>query len=76
MLMSRTSSAAKRRYNPKTYDTAHAFLRKGQLAYLKQIAADHDTSVSTLIIVSLTKYLKDEFGVDFNDFPEPTQSDE
>ena len=71
--MSRTSSAAKRRYNAKTYDTAHAYLRKGQLAYLKQIAADNDTSVSNLIIISLTKYLDEQYGIDFNSFPLPQE---
>ena len=69
--MSHTSSAVKRRYNAKTYDTAHAYLKKGQLAFLKQIAEDHGTSVSSLIITSLTKYLSEEYGIDFTDYPYP-----
>lgn len=69
--MSRPSSAVKRRYNKKAYDTAHAYLKKGQLTYLKQIAAEHDTTVSSLIIISLTKYLETEYKIDFNDFPLP-----
>ncbi len=74
--MSRPTSAVKRRYNKKTYDTANAYLKKGQLAYLKDIAADHNTSVSSLIITSLTKYLDEQYGIDFNDFPVPVQSEE
>ena len=65
----KTSSAVKRRYNKKAYDTASAYLKKGQLAFLKKIAEEHNTSVSSLIIDSLTKYLAEEYNIDFNDFP-------
>lgn len=73
--MSKPTSAVKRRYNKKTYDTANAYLRKGQLKFLKGIAAEHDTTVSKLIINSLTQYLDTEFGIDFNDFPQPDESE-
>lgn len=81
-----TSAAVKRKYNKKAYDAATAYVKKGQLAFLKQIAEEHPTierngeivknSVSTLIITALTKYLAEEYNIDFNDFPAPSDSEE
>ncbi len=73
--MSKTSSATKRRYNNRTYDTVRAYAKKGQLAFLKQIAADHDTSVSSIVIEAVTKYLDTEFHIDFNDYPAPAEDE-
>ncbi|MBR3536257.1 MAG: hypothetical protein IKN85_10575 [Oscillospiraceae bacterium] len=74
--MSKTSSAVKRKYNNKTYDTVRAYVKKGQLAFLKDIATEHNTSVSSIVIDAVTKYLDEEYKIDFNDFPAPVEEQE
>ena len=60
-----TSSAVKRKYNKKAYDAATAYVKKGQLAFLKQIAEEHPTIERD-----------GETVKNFNDFPAPTEEDQ
>lgn len=74
--MGNTSSGVKRKYNEKTYDRATCFLKKGQLQFLKSIAAEHNVSLNSLIITAITNHLANEYSIDFNDFPKAELKEE
>lgn len=66
--MGKTSSAVKRRYNKKTYDNMSVSLKKGQLAFVKEIAAKHNLSVNKLMCLALEKYLFDNFHIKLSEY--------
>ncbi len=74
--MSKTSTASKRKYNDKAYDRTSVTFRKGQLAFLRQIAREHGSSVNSLIITAVTEYLWENYAVDFEKYPKPTTADD
>lgn len=66
--MGKTSSIVKRRYNKKAYDNMSVSLKKGQLAYVKEIAAKHNLSVNKLMCLALDKYILDEFNIKLSEY--------
>lgn len=74
--MGKTSSAAKRRYNKKAYDNMSVSLKKGQLAYVKEIAANHKLSVNKLMCLALEKYVSDEFNINLSEYTIDTNLDD
>lgn len=56
--MSKPTSEVKNRWNSKAYDRIALFVPKGERERLKQIAADHGTSLNGLINTAIAEYLK------------------
>lgn len=56
--MSKPTAEVKNRWNSKAYDRIALFVPKGERERLKQIAADHGTSLNGLINTAIAEYLK------------------
>lgn len=56
--MSKTSSAAKRRYNAKAYDRIEIWVKAGRKAVIKEAAAQAGMSVNAYITAAIDKMEK------------------
>lgn len=56
--MSKPTAEVKNRWNSKAYDRIALFVPKGERERLKQIAADHGTSLNGLINTAIAEYIK------------------
>ena len=65
----RTSNEVQNRYKKRAFDMVHFYIKKGQLPFLKQLAKEHNTSVTAIMKAALSDYLKKEYDIDINNYP-------